>query len=203
MRLRKRQDGPPSGRLTGVNRRANRLSPRPTTSSSAGAATVVGLAAVLSLAGCQWTSPLATQKIYDPADGVSAKVGAVQLRNVLIVSGQSGGPGTLVAWAENPTDKPVTISFAAGSEAPIPLAVPAGATAQLRGEPGKLAAIKAVAAEPGALAKVTASSPSGGAVAFDVPVLYPAPESQYAKLAPAGFTPRPAPSPSSAAAPAH
>ncbi len=186
-----------------MNRRANRLFPRPTTRSSAGAATAVGLAAVLSLSGCQWTSPLATQKIYDPADGVSATVGAVQLRNVLIVSGQSGGPGTLVAWAENPTDQAVTVSFAAGSETPITLAVPAQATAQLSGEPGKLAAIKAVSAEPGALAKVTASSPSGGAVAIDVPVLYPGPESPYAKLAPTGFTPRPAPSPSAAAAPAH
>lgn len=164
-----------------------------TTRRSATIASTLALAAAVSLSGCQWTSKIITDKQYDPADGVSVTVGDVQLRNMLIVSGQAGGPGTMVGWAHNNGSQPVTVTFSAGAGQQLSLPLPAGADAAL-GSGGSSAALRSVAAAPGMLADVTVSTPSGGAVAARVPVLYPYDGSPYRSLAPAGFQPRtPAP----------
>ncbi|HYO86817.1 MAG TPA: hypothetical protein VES01_10240 [Dermatophilaceae bacterium] len=180
--------------------RSRRAAQQPTRRRSTVLTSALALTAAVTLSGCQGTSPLQTQKDYEPSDGVSATVGPVKLRNILVVSGKATGPGTLVAWADNPSTAPVTLTFTAGQNKPINLLVPAGGTASLSGQPDRLAALSSVTNPPGGLTPITISTGSAGSVPVEVPVLYPYENSPYRTLAPAGYTPAPKPAASTAPA---
>ncbi|MFT6973006.1 MAG: hypothetical protein ACJAV4_000219 [Pontimonas sp.] len=45
---------------------------------------------VLSVGGCTWSAEIATDKAYDPSDGVGATMGDVALRNVLLITNDDG-----------------------------------------------------------------------------------------------------------------
>lgn len=164
-------------------------------------ASALGIATVLSVSGCQWTSEIQTEKDYDPGDGVSVRVGEVQLRNVLVVSDKQGGSGTLAAWARNESDQPVTVTLAVGEGQKAELQLPARGAATL-GQGGKPATVQSVPVAPGMLTEVTVSTPGGGSVVTRVPVMASQADSPYATMGPGGSAApsAPASAPASAAA---
>lgn len=156
-------------------------------------AAAISVAAALTLSGCQYTSTIQTDQPYVPADGISAQIGDLQVRNLLIVSGQKNGPGNLVGLTANPTDKAGQISFAVQGGKPVELTVPAQGSVQLS-TPQKLVPAGIIKVIPGALVPVQISSASGGATVVQVPVEYP--QGPYQSYAPEGWTPKPKPAPS-------
>lgn len=154
-------------------------------------AAVLGVAAALTLSGCQYTSTIQTDRPYEPADGVSTQVGDLQVRNLLIVAGEEGGAGNLVGRTTNPTDRPGQISFTVQGGKAVQMDVPAQQSVQLS-TPDKLVPAGVIKAIPGALVPVEISSPTGGTATVQVPVKYP--QGPYEEYAPKGWTPKPEPS---------
>lgn len=145
-------------------------------------ASVLVPVAALTLAGCQWTSTVQTDKPYEPADGRSTTVGEVQLSNLLVVADKKGGPGTLVGAGSNITGKESTVSLAVADGLPVQLKVPAGGSARLSDpKAGKPATIPSVPVEPGAMVPVSISV-DGAQETLQIPVVRPyAPYGDYSE----------------------
>ncbi len=79
------------------------------------AATVLRLfaasAAALLVSGCAVFSPVQTNEPYIPADGVPLTIPGLSLRNLAIVTGESGGTGVLIGQVVNESGKAVDVSF--------------------------------------------------------------------------------------------
>ena len=158
-------------------------------------APVVGLA----LAGCQWTSPIQTQKQYDPADGRSVSLGGVEVDNLLVVTDKKGGEGTLVGLGVNNTNQSVQVTFtpAGGKGSSIdiqPLA------SQQVSEPdgGRATKIPNMPVAPGELLDLTVDSAGVGSKTVQIPVV--APYGRYGAYSKSGtITPTLAPEGSSTA----
>ena len=164
------------------------------------AAALVGM-----LAGCG-LSPIQTTIAYDPSDGVSARVGDVQVRNLLVVGTTADAPGIISGVLLNGGTAAVTVTLASGTSAPVPVDVPAGGSVQLGatgadpaattapGTPGRaVARLSAVGAPAGAVIAVTLTSAGGGTTTVQVPVVPPT--NQYASLTPSAAAPSAGPAP--------
>lgn len=130
--------------------------------------------AALALAGCQWTSPLQTERSYEPGDGTSTTVGDVQVNNVLVVAATKGGPGTLVGMGVNRAAQPVEVSFQAEGSAvsPMSMTIPPGGSQQIsEAGDGAKTTVAAVPVEPGALLDLTISTAGAGSNVLRVPVV--------------------------------
>ncbi len=161
---------------------------------------VLGLAALPVLTGCG-LSPTGTNQPYDPSDGVSASVGSVQVRNLLVVGSQADQPGVVSGVLLNDGAQAVTVQVSSGSTAPVAVQVPAGGSVQL-GAPGATAAssvapqvavvqLPTLGQPAGAVVALNLSSTSGGTTTVNVPVVAAALE--YASITPsAAPTPVPA-----------
>ena len=140
-------------------------------------------AAVAALPACGYFSQTTTELNYNPSDGVSAQVGDVVARNLLVV-GDQGSEGLVSgALANNgSTDAQVTISTK-GSPQPVQVTVPPGQVVLLgSGQDQRSVVVGKLAKGPGSLLEVTLSSPSGGDVVTNVPVL--APQFEYSTVTP-------------------
>lgn len=149
-------------------------------------ALATSLAAAAVLSGCQVMSPIQTTAPYQPANGVSVDLGAVQIRDLVVVSRAKGEAGTLSGMVVNTSAEPVTISFAAGAAGGSVMAqAPADTQTRLSGvvgtAPVTLPSVDAAAA--GGIVRLTVSTPAGGASEVSVPVLPP--DGIYAKITPA------------------
>lgn len=73
----------------------------------------LALAAVLAtgLTGCGFTAPIATLEQYAPSDGVDANVAAVEVRNLMLVTGADGRDFNVVFTAINQTQKTERLSI--------------------------------------------------------------------------------------------
>ncbi|HRC40669.1 hypothetical protein [Nostocoides sp.] len=160
------------------------------TSSSRRTRVLLSTAAIVAgstlLAGCQVISPRQTDVMYDAGDGVSIDVGDVEIRNLVVVSEKAGGPGVLSGAVGNPTDTPMTLTFAAKDDAgtvtgTATAQIPAHATVDLSAD-GPKVTLPAVAPRPGAMVLLTVSSPSAGDSPVEVPILTPV--GYYADFAP-------------------
>ena len=182
----------PPGRLSRVTRRSP-LATRP-----AGRRTVVRrlvpvavLGAALALSACQTQSPVQTDVTYDPADGVPVDLGAVQLRDLVVVGTGKGKPGVLSAAVSNKGTKPERVSFALPNSAPVYATAPAS-TSQPLSDTTQVQ-LSQVPVDPGDVVKLNVQSPSARSVVVTVPVV--APYNYYATLSP---TSAPTSSPTSA-----
>ena len=153
-----------------------------TTLAKALAATVAS-AAVLS--GCQVMSPIQTTVPYQAANGVAVDLGAVQIRDLVVVSRAKGEVGTLSGMVVNTGTEPVTISFAAGANGGSVMAqAPSDSQTRLSGVAGTTpVTLPSIDAAPGDIVKLTVSTPAGGASEVSVPVLLP--DGIYAAITPA------------------
>lgn len=80
------------------------------------------------------TSEQATFLSYDPADGVSADVGPVNLQDVLLVSAGKGQPARMHGMANNSSAAPVQLQISTGQGSPVTVTVPAGQAVRLDGQ---------------------------------------------------------------------
>lgn len=147
-----------------------------------GAGAGLALAATLMLSGCQWTSPIETDRAYEPADGSSITIGGVDLRNIVIVSDGHGAPGTVAGMAVNNTDQDVQLSIPDESGQALQVTVPARGSARLgtEGDGGPITI--ASVPEPDGAYRLLSVVTSQGQSAVNAPVLPP--EGYYASLAP-------------------
>ena len=79
----------------------------------------IALAAALLLAttGCTFSAPIATEKVYDPSDGVGTQVGELLVRNALLI-GDDPDTLNLVMTIVNQgtTDRRLEVQWSAGGE---------------------------------------------------------------------------------------
>lgn len=134
------------------------------------AALALAAAVVLGASGCNLISPQDTTIKYDPSDGVSADVGVLALRNILLIS-NDGELGNLVFTAWNPSSETIPLGVqyrtAEGERVTVQIELGQGShsfgfgdnpqlvLADLGVAPGGLAELYfQYGAEPGALRKV-------------------------------------------------
>ena len=82
------------------------------------------------LAGCAVFSPMATENIYNPGDGINADLGAVTIRDLLVVGSGEDEPATIVGYVINNSDNEVTVTFTGGS-GPASVTIPARSAQQV------------------------------------------------------------------------
>lgn len=140
---------------------------------------VVG--ATLAMSACETQSPVQTEVSYNPADGVPVDLGAVQLRDLVIISSGKGKPGVLVASMSNTGSTEQRVMFSAGGSAsPVYATAPGNSVERLSGtSPVQL---PSVPVSPGDVLQMTVQTPTAPAVAVVVPVL--SPHGYYATISP-------------------
>jgi hypothetical protein len=162
---------------------------------------------MLALAGCTFLSPQATLLPYNPSDGVSLNVGAVQLRNAFAISPKGTDAnfvGVLINSSKSTQNVVIEYTEHVGSSTKdehAGIRMPAGAVISF-GEPGvpqlvfRNAGVKA-----GALLKIFVQYGSVSGKTIGIPVLNGS-EKAYRKLLPlptpkptATVTPTPTPTP--------
>jgi hypothetical protein len=140
-------------------------------------AAVVGAALLVGTSGCAMISTQATTIPYSPGDGVNIPdSGPLQVRNVLIVGEEEGGPGNMIAAIVNPTgeDATLTIELGEGSAAQSEtVRVPARSTVSLGNPEGDDEPIlfDEIEGPPGSTVAVYFQSGDGDGVLQEVPVL--------------------------------
>lgn len=158
------------------------------------AAAIGGLAVATLASGCMVFNPVQTDVIYEPADGVSADVGSVAVRDLVLVG---SGDGTFVVSgaAYNGGAEPVTLQVAPQGEGAA-----AGSEVQVRPREQLNLATKGLRfdgldTEPGSMLPVAVTTRPGGTAVVNVPVI--AATGPYATV-----TPAPAPTPTAPTTPA-
>lgn len=165
---------------------------RPAALALAAPVLVTGLAGLLT--GCG-LSPAQTTIAYDPADGVSARVGDVQVRNLLVVGTTAEAPGVVSGVLLNGGADAVTVTVASGASAPVPVDIPGSSSVQLGvagtdptstpvpGTQGSaFVQLSAVGEPAGAVVAVTLTSAGGGTTTVQVPVVLAT--NEYATITP-------------------
>ena len=69
---------------------------------------VLATVVVLGATGCTFTAEIATQKDYDPSDGVGTTLGDIAIRNVMLISNEDG-QANLVMSVVNTGDTDVSL----------------------------------------------------------------------------------------------
>lgn len=141
---------------------------------------VAAIGAAVALSACQTQSPIQTDVTYNPADGVPVDLGAVQLRDLVVISSGKDKPGVVSAAVSNSGSSPVRIAFALPNGAPVYAEVPGGSEQRLSGS--KQVQLPSVPVAPGDVVKLSVQAPSAPADVVDVPVLPPV--DHYATMAP-------------------
>jgi hypothetical protein len=144
------------------------------------------LAIVLALgaSGCAMLTYQATTEKYDPSDGVSADVGDLDLRNILVVS-EDGVDGTLVMTIVNTGEDDATlgVQFGEGGSDVTEIEVEAGQTLVLGSEDEEKVVLEGIDAEVGGLLPMYFQAGDAEGIDKQVPVL-DARLPEYADLAP-------------------
>ncbi len=147
------------------------------------ASVVLALGIAVGASGCALITYQATTEPYDPSDGVSANVGELDLRNILVVS-EDGTDGNLVLTIVNTgtEDVELGVQVGAGGGDTQFIEVDAGATVAL-GESEDPLLLEGIDTPPGALVPVFFQYGSVEGVENLVPVL-DGRMPQYAALVP-------------------
>lgn len=144
--------------------------------------TVTAAGALLGLAACSTQSPMQTQGPYQPADGVAASLGTVQVRDLVIVAASKGATGVLSGSLINTGPNPVSVTFLGRDQAEA--GSDPGTTVQLNaGQQQRITGVQltGVPAAPGDLTDIVLRS-SAGEQYVSVPVLLP--EFYYSTVTP-------------------
>lgn len=140
---------------------------------------IAGIGSALLLTGCGFNAQ--TLQPYTPAEGVNAQVGTVKVRNLVLVSDESGKgyvSASLVSSVNDALVKvsgaPVLLSGAAGAPLTVsggtPVALTANTMAVLT-EPTAKVEVSSPDLRPGLLASVTLEFSSGSRETIQTPVL--------------------------------
>lgn len=172
-------EGP--GRLSRVTRR------RPFATSSTGRRTVVRrlvpvavLGAALALSACQTQSPVQTDVMYNAADGVPVDLGAVQLRDLVVIGTGKGKPGVLSAAVSNDGGQAERVAFALPNSSPVYATAPANSSQPL--SDGNQVQLSQVPVDPGDVVQLNVQSAGARSVVVTVPVVPP--DNYYSTMSP-------------------
>ena len=139
------------------------------------ASLALGALVVLGTSGCAMLSTQATTIPYSPSDGVNIPdSGPLQVRNVLIVSDETGVDGNLVAAIVNATSESHTLNIEYGegsSKSSETIRVPANTTVSLGTAETDPLLLEGIVTKPGANLPMFFQSGDSDGVLFDVPVL--------------------------------
>ena len=145
---------------------------RPSARAAAALSLAGALVGVGAVSGCSYLSQTTTALEYNPADGVSASVGDVIARNLVVV-GSKGSEG-LVSGAlvnEGSTSSTVTVS-SAGQPQPVTIDVPPGQLVTIGGAgSGATVVVGNLKRNAGTIMPIMMSSPAGGQVTVRVPIV--------------------------------
>jgi len=136
--------------------------------------------AALALSACQTQSPIQTDVPYVAADGVPVDLGAVQLRDLVVISGGKDKPGVLSASMSNSSGEATRIAFALPQAQPVYAEAPAHSEQRL--SDATQVQLPAVPVSAGDVVTLSVQSPNAPAVVVVVPVLTAS--GYYATLAP-------------------
>ncbi len=141
------------------------------------------VAAVAALPACGYFSDTTTELDYNAADGVTARVGDVVARNLVVV-GDKGSEGLVSGALVNNGSSDATVTIeTTGQPQPVQLTVSPGQLITLGSGPDQRSVVVGNLSQPaGSLLKVTLSSPAGGEVVTSVPVV--APRFEYSTVTP-------------------
>ena len=136
---------------------------------AASAALALGIA--LGGSGCSMITYQATTEKYDPSDGVSADIGALDLRNILVVS-EDGEEGNLIMSVTNTGDDDATleVQLVDGGET-FEIDVDAGATVSLGTEEEEPLLLEGIDTQPGGLVPMFFQYSGAEGQEVQVPVL--------------------------------
>jgi hypothetical protein len=116
-------------------------------------------------------SPIQTDEVYMPADGVGVVLGAVQVRDLVVVGTGKGKPGTLTGALSNSGLEDQRVAFAVADGQPVVVEAKAGSNDPISGT--TQVQVPSVPADPGSTVTMTVQSQSAPAVVVTVPVLPP------------------------------
>jgi hypothetical protein len=135
------------------------------------ASAVLAVGLVLGASGCSMLTYQATTEHYDPSDGVSADVGDLDLRNILVVS-EDGEDGNLVMTVVNTGDEDAELGVQVGEGGgqTLIVEVEAGATVSLGGDEEPLL-LEGIDTLPGSLVPIFFQYGSAEGIEKLVPVL--------------------------------
>ncbi|MRG61030.1 DNA modification methylase [Agromyces sp. CFH 90414] len=136
------------------------------------ASAALALGIVIGASGCSMVTYQATTEHYDASDGVSANVGDLELRNVLVLAESGADEASLVLTVANRGDSDADLSIEPvdGGEA-LELEVPAhGQVVVGAGEEEPLT-LEGIEAEPGSLTSIYFVTSGAEGVEVQVPVL--------------------------------
>ncbi len=136
--------------------------------------------AAVALSACQTQSPIQTDVPYQPADGVRVELGAVQIRDLVLVSGGKDKAGVLSASVSNTSGEAKRIAFALPDGQPVYAEAPAHSERRLSG--ATQVQLPAVPVNAGDVVTLTVQSPGARQTVVVVPVL--AASGYYASMAP-------------------
>jgi hypothetical protein len=139
--------------------------------------------AALLLGGCGVFSPSTTSVNADYGIGITAVVGSVQARNLVVV-GQKGAEGLLSGALVNDGQAAQTVTVQTdGQPQPVKVEVGPGSLVTLGGAgSGATIVVGDLEQPPGSAIQVTVSTPTGGSVQSSVPVV--APTGEYSTVTP-------------------
>lgn len=164
-------------------------------------ATAIAAAVLLGTAGCGLFVPTATLKQYSASDGLNVTVGDLKLRNVLIITDDSGD-ASMIATIVNPTINVQYITAEFRGDTPVDLTLVANEGMTKVGlADGNPAILRGLGLKPGQYIDIYFQYGGQDGVTLAVPVL-DASDPIYAPYAPSLFTPEPTPIPTPSETPA-
>lgn len=134
-------------------------------------AALSALAATALLSGCAVFSPMATEIPYDPGDGVSVTVDAVEVRDIIVIGTEEGAEATISAYLVNNSAEEVTVTFLAEGASPATIDVPAN-TALQASPPGDAGlTIDSLPVAPGAVVPMQVQVNEGAPAVVNAPTV--------------------------------
>ncbi|QAY73298.1 DNA modification methylase [Agromyces protaetiae] len=136
------------------------------------ASAALALGIVIGGSGCALITYQATTEHYDASDGVSANVGDLDLRNILIIAEEGADDASLVFTVSNggDSDAELTIEPVTGGS-PVELEVEAGQQIVLGGADEDPLLLEGLGAAPGSNVELAFKTPGAEIVEISVPVL--------------------------------
>ncbi|WP_106297746.1 hypothetical protein [Knoellia remsis] len=143
------------------------------------------------LGGCVVFNPIQTDYAYQPADGVNATFGDLEVRGLVVVSNAKGTPGNLAGQVINRSSEDVQLTFQSEGSAGAQATVKRQSSLTLGEGEGKPVTLDKVEVAPGETLELQVSTPATGLNLLLVPVL---PSTGYYEDAkPSGAPPAPSP----------
>lgn len=151
-----------------------------------GATAALAAAVLTATAGCGYIHQQPTTFHYDASDGVSANVGDIRVRNIMVVTNDAESEGRLLGTVLNGADREATVTVDTG-KATARIEVPANSEVHLEDDE---TLVDPAGVLPGKMLEGTKISVGGQSTTTDVPVLNGALD-EYRQYIPGGsdYTP--------------